>query len=123
MKACHEASVAALDSVLGVLKPGAIAKDANAAAVAAFDARGYAGRFDHRVGYGIGIEFLTWIERGGLSLDAGSTQVVRPGMTVHLIPFFKTAGQYSIGVSETVLVTETGNEVFETGCPRELFER
>jgi Xaa-Pro dipeptidase len=123
MKACHEASVAALESVLAVLKPGAIAKDVNAAAITAFDRRGFAGQFDHRVGYGIGIEFLTWIERGGLSLDSGSTQVVQPGMTVHLIPFFKTAGMYSIGVSETVLITETGNEVLETGCPRELFER
>ena len=123
MKACHEASCAALDAVLSALKPGALAKDVNAAAVAAFDRRGYAGRFDHRVGYGIGVEFLTWIERGGLSLDAGSTQVIEPSMTVHLIPFFKTPGQYSIGVSETALVTETGNEVLETGCPRELFER
>ena len=69
---------------------------------------GFGHYFDHRIGYGIGIEFLTWIERGGLSLDPASTQVIEPNMTVHLIPFFKVPGKFSIGVSETVLVTEDG---------------
>lgn len=123
MKACHEASHAALDAAMARLAPGAVASDIHAAAQAEFDRRGFGDRFDHRIGYGIGIEFLTWIERGGLSLDPGSTQRIEPNMTVHLIPFLKTAGRFCIGFSETVRVTETGCEALETGCPRDLYER
>ena len=123
MKACHEASCAALEAALESLKPGTMAREVHRAAQQEFDRRGYGELFDHRTGYGIGIEFLTWIERGGVSLDAGSTQSLEPGITLHLIPFFKNPGKYSIGVSETVHLTNDGVEVLDTGCPRELFER
>ena len=122
MKDCHAASCDALEAALAALKPGCLAKEVHMAAKTELVRHGFGDRFDHRVGYGIGIEFLTWIERGGLSLDPGSEQVIVPNMTVHLIPFFKTPGKFTIGVSETVRVTETGAEVLETGCPRELFE-
>jgi Xaa-Pro dipeptidase len=122
MKRAADASLSAIESMLAALRPGAVAKDLHAVAQATFDGRGYGDLFDHRAGYGIGIEFLTWIERGGLSLDPGSEQVIEAGMTVHLIPFFKTPGQYSIGASETVLVTADSPEVLETGCERRLHE-
>ena len=122
MKTCHAASVSALQAALETLKPGALAKEVHNAAQNELNRHGLIHYFDHRIGYGIGIEFLTWIERGGLSLDAESTQIIEPWMTVHLIPFFKVPGKFSIGVSETVLVTEEGCEVLETGCPRQLFE-
>ena len=123
MKACHEASCAALEAAMAHIAPGAVARDVHAAAKGEVVRRGMGERFEHRIGYGIGIEFLTWIERGGVSLDKGSTQILEADMTVHLNAFLATAGRYSIGVSETVRVTETGCEAFETGCPRELFER
>ena len=44
-------------------------------------------------------------------------------MTCHVIPYFKVRGRWSVGASETVLVTETGAEVLATGCPHELFVR
>ena len=122
MKAGHAASVSALDAALESLKPGVEARSVHKSAQQALDRLGYGHFFDHRIGYGIGIEFLTWIERGGLSLDPASTQIIEPNMTVHLIPFFKVPGQFSIGVSETVLVTPSGAEVLETHCPRRLFE-
>ena len=122
MKAAHVASASALEAALDALRPGVEAREVHRAAKAELDAHGFGHLFDHRIGYGIGVEFLTWIERGGLSLDDASTQIIQPGMTVHLIPFFKVPTQYSIGVSETVLVTASGCEVLETGCPRELFE-
>ena len=122
MKACLEASSAALDATLAHVAPGAIARDVHKAALGALDKHGLAACFDHRIGYGIGIEFLTWIERGGLSLDPGSMQVLEPNMTIHLIPFLKVAGKFSLGSSETVRVTETGCEILDTGCPRVLSE-
>ena len=122
MQGFYNASQSALEAALHALKPGAMAKEVHFAAQCELDRLGVGRFFDHRVGYGIGIEFLTWIERGGLSLDVSSTQIIQPNMTVHLIPFFKIPTQYSIGVSETVLVTHSGCEVLETGCPRQLFE-
>jgi len=122
MKDCHAASLSALEAALSCLQPGVLAKDVHAAADKELHRLGYGHYFDHRVGYGIGIEFLTWIERGGLSLDPSSTQPIEANMTIHLIPFFKVPGKYSIGVSETVLVTPSGCEVLGTGCPRRLFE-
>ena len=122
MKDCHAASLSALDAALDALKPGTRAKTVHAAAQTELDRLGFGHYFDHRIGYGIGIEFLTWIERGGLSLDPASTQVIEANMTVHLIPFFKVPGKFSIGASETVLVTGDGCEVLETTCPRQLFE-
>ena len=119
----HDASVATLERVLSLLKPGAVAGELHAAACAELTRHGFGHLFDHRIGYGIGIEFLTWIERGGLSLDAGSKQVLEAGMTCHVIPYFKVRGRYSVGASETVLVTERGAEALETGCPHQLFER
>ena len=107
---------------MATLRPGAQARDVHAAAHTELDRLGFGHYFDHRIGYGIGIEFLTWIERGGLSLDAASTQIIEPNMTVHLIPFFKLPGKFSIGASETVMVTGNGCEVLETGCPRRRFE-
>lgn len=122
MNGCHDASASALDAALNMLRPGVQAKQVHMAAKNELDRLGYGHYFDHRIGYGIGIEFLTWIERGGLSLDPASSQIIEPNMTVHLIPFFKVPGKFSIGVSETVLVTESGCEVLETNCPRRLFE-
>ena len=122
MKNCHAASMSALDAALEALKPGVQASEIHMAAQNELGRLGYGHLFDHRIGYGIGIEFLTWIERGGLSLDSASSQIIEPNMTVHLIPFFKVPGKFSIGVSETVLVTQTGCEVLETNCPRRLFE-
>jgi Xaa-Pro dipeptidase len=77
--------------------------------------------FLHRAGYGIGIEFLTWIERGGVSLDAASPTLLEPNMTLHLVPYLLLPGLGSVGFSETVRVTETGCEVL-TACPRVLTE-
>ena len=119
----HDASVAALAVAVAALKPGVVAGDVHRAAHAELARHGCGELFDHRIGYGIGIEFLTWIERGGLSLDGGSTQVLEPGMTCHVIPYFKVRGRYSVGVSATVLLTATGAERLESDCPLQLFER
>ncbi|MFO0997294.1 MAG: Xaa-Pro peptidase family protein [Alphaproteobacteria bacterium] len=116
-----DASRAALSTAIKAIKPGTVARDVHRAAVAELDRHGFGKYFDHRIGYGIGVEFLTWIERGGVSLDIGSDQVLEPNMTLHMIPYFKVQGRYSIGYSETVRVSETGCEVL-TSFPRILTE-
>jgi len=121
IRRASDASKAALETAIKAIKPGIQARDVHMAAHKELDRHGFGKYFDHRVGYGIGIEFLTWIERGGLSMDQGSTQLLEPNMTMHVIPYFKVPGKYSMGYSETVRVTETGREVL-TDFPRTLTE-
>ena len=57
-----------------------------------------------------------WSDRGNLSLEPGSVDVLAPGMTFHMPIILFESGQYGVGVSETVLVTEQGCEAL-SGLP------
>jgi Xaa-Pro dipeptidase len=116
-----DASIAGLTAALATVRAGIPASEVYRATRDAIAREGCDQFFLHRAGYGIGIEFLTWIERGGVSLDAGSATILQPNMTLHLVPYLLLPGLGSVGFSETVCVTETGCEVL-TKCPRVLTE-
>lgn len=63
-----------------------------------------------RSGYSIGIAFPpAWDEGYILSLFQGSSDILRPGMTFHLIPWmWGIDGDKSCGISDTFYITETG---------------
>ena len=44
-----------------------------------------------------------------LSLFRGVDRVIEPGMVFHIPPALRVYGEYTVGVSETAVVTETGN--------------
>ena len=115
------ASIAGLTAALETVRAGIPACEVYRATRDAIAKEGCAEFFLHRAGYGIGIEFLTWIERGGVSLDAGSQTILETNMTLHLVPYLLLPGLGSVGFSETVCVTETGCDVL-TRCPRTLTE-
>ncbi len=105
MGACEEALAAALDT----MKPGVTCEAVHAACQAVIDRYGYADNFRKRTGYGIGIAFAPdWGEGNILSLYAGVTRELEPGMVFHLPPALRDYGKFAVGVSETVIVTETG---------------
>jgi Xaa-Pro dipeptidase len=114
-----DASIAGLTAALATVRAGIPGSEVYRATRDAIARGGCAEFFLHRAGYGIGIEFLTWIERGGVSLDAGSSTVLETNMTLHLVPYLLLPGVGSVGFSETVRVTDTGCEVL-TDCPRVL---
>jgi Xaa-Pro dipeptidase len=116
-----DASLAGLTAALATVRAGIPASEVYRATREAIAKEGCERFFLHRAGYGIGIEFLTWIERGGVSLDAGSQTMLQPNMTLHLVPYLLLPGLGSVGFSETVCVTDTGCEVL-TNCPRVLTE-
>jgi Xaa-Pro dipeptidase len=116
-----DASLAGLAAAVATIRAGLPAAEVYRATRAAIAKGGAGEHFLHRAGYGIGIEFLTWIERGGVSLDAGATTVLQANMTLHLVPYLLLPGVGSIGFSDTVRVTETGCEVL-TDCARVLTE-
>jgi Xaa-Pro dipeptidase len=116
-----DASVAGLEAAIATVAAGVPAAEAYRATRDAIARHGCEESFLHRAGYGIGIEFLTWIERGGVSLDAGASTLLEPDMTLHLVPYLLLPGVGSVGFSETVRVTPEGCEVL-TRCPRALTE-
>jgi Xaa-Pro dipeptidase len=121
LRRAADASLAGLTAALGTVRAGIPASDVYRATREAIAKEGCEQFFLHRAGYGIGIEFVTWIERGGVSLDAGSPTILEANMTLHLVPYLLLPGLGSVGFSETVCVTADGCDVL-TQCPRALTE-
>jgi Xaa-Pro dipeptidase len=116
MDVCLEA----LDAALAALKPGNTCEDVHRACQAVIDKRGYTDAFRKRTGYSSGISFAPdWGEWQVLSLYEGIKTVLQPGMVFHIPPALRVYGQFTVGVSETALVTEKGCEQLGT-FPREL---
>jgi Xaa-Pro dipeptidase len=110
-KACREA----LHAALAAIRPGATCEAPHLACQRVIDQAGYTENFKKRTGYSIGISFAPdWGEGGVLSLYTGVTAELQPGMTFHIPPALRAYGRFAVGVSETVVVTETGYRVLGT---------
>jgi Xaa-Pro dipeptidase len=104
-KTCQEALAAALEAI----RPGDRCEAPHLACQKVIDKAGYTDNFKKRTGYSIGISFAPdWGEGAVLSLYKGVTTELRPGMTFHIPPALRIYGQFTVGVSETVVVTERG---------------
>jgi Xaa-Pro dipeptidase len=115
-KVCQEALQASLDAI----RPGATCEAPHIACQKVIDRAGYTENFRKRTGYSIGISFAPdWGEGAILSLYTGVTTELVPGMTFHIPPALRIYGRFTVGVSETVVVTETGYRVLGT-VPRPL---
>lgn len=105
MKTCQEALSTALDRI----HPGVACEVPHHACQAVIDKAGFADNFRKRLGYSTGISFAPdWGEGGILSLNAGVTMELQPGMAFHLPPALRIYGLFTVGVSETIVVTDTG---------------
>jgi Xaa-Pro dipeptidase len=104
-KTCQDGLQAAIEAI----RPGAACEAAHLACQQVIDRAGYTDNFKKRTGYSIGIAFAPdWGEGGIVSLYTGVTTELKPGMTFHIPVALRIFGQFTVGVSETVLVTETG---------------
>jgi len=66
---------------------------------------GYLPALRKRIGYSMGIAFAPdWGEGAILSLNASESRLVEPGMVFHLPVTLRAFGQWTVGVSETVIV-------------------
>ena len=110
----------ALDAALAAMEPGAPCAAAHLAAQAVIDAAGHTAAFRKRIGYSMGVAFAPdWGEGAILSLFSNVTRVLEPGMVFHLPATLRSYGAYTVGVSETVIVTETGVEPL-SDLPRQM---
>lgn len=115
-----DVALRALDAALAALQPGRPCSDPHDAAQAVIDGAGYAEAFRKRIGYSMGIAFAPdWGEGALLSLFAGVDRVLEPGMVFHLPATLRRFGAFTVGASETVIVTPSGPEVL-SDLPRAM---
>lgn len=113
-------SLATLETVMEAIRPGlaasAVAERGHAVVERILDRVFY-----HEVyGYSVGLGFPpSWVEESFFTLAAGNPREIQVGMTFHLPIAFRVIGEYGVGFSETVVVTESGAEPLGA-APREL---
>ncbi len=112
----HSLAEEALQAAIDAIRPGEKTGDVDAACRGVIERSGRPEVFRHRTGYQNGI---MWSDRGNLSLEPNSEDVLAPGMTFHMPIILFESGQYGVGLSETVLVTDQGCEVL-SGLPRAI---
>jgi Xaa-Pro aminopeptidase len=108
----YEIALAAQDAVLGEIKPGAVAEEIHQTASEVYLAAGHAPGY--RTGRAIGISNLETPE-----FKIGDKTVLREGMTMTADAGITISGQLGIRLSDSVVVTATGNESL-TPYPRDL---
>lgn len=110
----HGVARDALEAALATIRPGVTMGEVDAACRGVVTGAGIAKTA--RTGYSIG---MGWMARGSTSVGPLGTEVILPGMTLHTPVNLFRSGEFGVGVSETVLVTETGIEVL-SGIPRDI---
>jgi Xaa-Pro dipeptidase len=119
-RAMMDTALRALDAALAAMRPGAPCAAVHDAAQAVIDAAGCTAAFRKRIGYSMGAAFAPdWGEGAILSLFSDVTRPLEPGMVFHLPATLRSYGAYTVGASETVIVTETGAEPL-SDLPRSL---
>lgn len=118
-----DCALAALEAALGAIRPGVPASAPHDAAQRVIDAAGYTAAFRKRIGYSMGVAFAPdWGEGAILSLFTGVDTLLEPGMVFHLPTTLRAYGRFTVGASETVIVTESGCDVLST-LPRAIAVR
>ena len=110
-----------IDAGLAQMKPGNPAELVDKAARKVIVDGGYGDKFRHKAGYSIGIALPPdWSEARTMMLRGGETRPLQPGMVYHFLPAVFEYKEYGVGLSETVLVTESGYEIL-TDVEQKLF--
>lgn len=118
----HDMCVRSFDAGLEKMRPGVPAEEVDHAARKVIDDAGYGSHFRHKAGYSIGVALPPdWSEARTMMLRGGEKRELRPGMVFHFLPAVFEYKEFGVGVSETVLITESGHEVL-TNVEQKLFE-
>lgn len=120
VKRMAQASIDGLESAISAIRPGVTSEEVDRACRDEIARAGFSESFVHRTGYSIGIGIApVWGEGHVMDLKPKDRRVLEPGMVFHIVPVLFKFGEFGLGFSETVLVTESGSEVL-TGFPRRL---
>ncbi len=111
----YEVVLRAQQSAIRQVRPGVQGQEVDAAARAVIAAAGFAERFGHGLGHGIGLQV-----HEAPALRPGSEVVLRPGMVVTIEPGLYFPGWGGVRIEDDVLVTPDGCEVLSRTVPKEL---
>lgn len=101
--------IEALDAALAAMRPGVTFESVHGAAQAVIDKHGMTDRYRKRTGYSLGISFAPdWGEWMVASLFTGERDLLQAGMVFHLPIALREYGVYTVGASQSVVVTESG---------------
>jgi len=110
----HRVVCAAQQAAIRAVRPGAVAKDVDAAARAVIVAAGWGDHFQHGLGHGIGLEV-----HEGPAIRPNSDAVIEAGMVFTIEPGVYLPGWGGVRIEDDVLATADGCEVL-TSVPRSL---
>ncbi|MFH1007219.1 MAG: Xaa-Pro peptidase family protein [Candidatus Latescibacterota bacterium] len=114
-----DACRASLDVLVAHMRPGAVGHEVAAKAKEAWMPICEELIWHGIYAYSVGIGFPPDWNDTPLCLTEDSDDLLRPGMCFHATVSLRKAAEYGTAMSETVLITENGNEVL-TGVVREL---
>jgi Xaa-Pro dipeptidase len=118
-----EACIKALEAAIAAIRPGVTSHEVDKAARDVIGRAGFEENYRKRLGYSVGIGFAPdWGEGHIIHLNKDDPAVLEPGTVFHMPPALRRYARWGVGMSETVLVTETGCEVL-TRFPREILVR
>lgn len=114
MYKAQETMKKALRELRRELRPGLTVSDVDKMVRSIMKENNVGARLITRSGYSIGIAFPpSWDEGYILSLHQGQSDVLRPGMTFHIIPWlWGIDGDKTCGISDTFYITEDGCGAF-----------
>jgi len=112
--AMYRACLDALEAAMAAIRPGVTSGEAHAACQRVIDDAGFTKEFRKRLGYACGIGFKTWSEGSIFDLKAGDPRPIQAGMVIHMPPALRVIPEVGVGVSETILVTDSGCEPLAT---------
>lgn len=101
-------------AALALMRPGALAKDVDAAARKVITDNGFERYFGHGLGHGVGLEIHEQPRLSPLSDD-----VLQPGMVITVEPGIYLPGFGGVRLEDDVLITRDGHEVL-TSTPLEM---
>jgi Xaa-Pro dipeptidase len=111
----------ALDEAMAAIRPGVPAGDIDALSREIIANSDFGAEQSSRTAYSVGIGLPPdWGEGQILSMQPGETRPLKANMTFHLLPWVQIPGKGSLGLTETIRVTETGCEQI-TNFDRKLF--
>ena len=119
VRGAAEACRASLDVLVENMRPGAVAGDVAAKAKAAWMPICQELIWHGIYAYSVGIGFPPDWNDTPLCLTEESSAVLQPGMCFHATVSLRKAAEFGTAMSETVLITEEGNDVL-TGVARGL---
>jgi Xaa-Pro aminopeptidase len=114
-EACRDS----LNVLIEQMRPGALAREVAAKAKAAWTPICQELIWHGYYAYSVGLGFPPEWSDAPAYITETSDLVLRPGMCFHATTSLRQAAQFGTALSETVLITETGNEVL-TGTDRRL---